>query len=977
MGSTSGFSYALTANDNVDAWDTNVASPNAYQPTASQSPAGVSSPIAATFTASVSASGPYVTGVTPRFGSTGGATTTTISGIEYLWAPTAVKFGSTNASGFTVLGPTSITATSPSGSAGTVDVTVSVGTHDTTSDSYNILGQRYCEVSPNANAIGVSCPSFGSSRVSDTTTWAYDDNGNVTGATDGDGNSTSYTYDADGNQTLVTDPVGNETKTTYDADDRVSTATDGYGTSSATTTTYTEDIAPGSCPTDPTGTTYCTKVENGLSNTTTSYYNALDQMIEQRVPNTTAQTLATYTYDGVGNVLTKTDGSGEASYSYNGDSQLTGMTYSNTGSGYTQPHSVTYSYDADGNCTQMVDGTGTTTYGYDSLEQLDSVEDGASNTVTYGYDNDGNLTCLSYPKSGSTTCQNASSGTGLVTYAFDTAGEETSMTDWLSGGETTSFSYDNDSNLTKITSPSGTSTSVTDTYDNADALTDTSYKIGSTTTNLALLTRNADEFIATTTPPTGSATTYGYDPLNRVTTGTTASYTYDAASELTSVTPSGGSATDFSYDTDGQLCWTASTTGSCTSPPSGATTFASSTAGERLSTTPSGGHPITYGWDQAGNLVCETTANSSSYSCSNTNSSVTTTYGYNGDGLRMSDTPAGGSTRRFTWDVSGSVPRLLEDGTNYYLYGPNTGSAPLEQITISGSTPSFLISDTTGVREQVSSSGSVTGSMSYDSYGNRCSTCSISTPFGFEGGYADLTGLVYLVHRYYDPATEQFLSVDPLVDETGTPYAFAAGDPVNSTDPTGLNDCGILSFACDVGHFVSDPSRWRAEADFAAGIGNGIVSAVTFGQANISEPYCNSLGWAYGVGSGFGFAITAVGGGEAVDAIQGAFGGVEGAASMGQLAESGMELDPADAGGQLTRAGRAYAKAGELFGPTSGGPAAINEAGQNALLEILNNPSIVEAMEGGRFDGGLRVVAPDGIGAVFSPDGTLQYFGRM
>jgi uncharacterized protein RhaS with RHS repeats len=33
------------------------------------------------------------------------------------------------------------------------------------------------------------------------------------------------------------------------------------------------------------------------------------------------------------------------------------------------------------------------------------------------------------------------------------------------------------------------------------------------------------------------------------------------------------------------------------------------------------------------------------------------------------------------------------------------------------------------------------------------------------------------INRYYDPATEQFLSVDPLVDETGTPYAFTNGIP--------------------------------------------------------------------------------------------------------------------------------------------------------------------------------------------------------
>ncbi len=40
--------------------------------------------------------------------------------------------------------------------------------------------------------------------------------------------------------------------------------------------------------------------------------------------------------------------------------------------------------------------------------------------------------------------------------------------------------------------------------------------------------------------------------------------------------------------------------------------------------------------------------------------------------------------------------------------------------------------------------------------------------------------------RYYDPATSQFLSVDPLVDVTGQPYGYANEDPANESDPGGL-----------------------------------------------------------------------------------------------------------------------------------------------------------------------------------------------
>ena len=55
-----------------------------------------------------------------------------------------------------------------------------------------------------------------------------------------------------------------------------------------------------------------------------------------------------------------------------------------------------------------------------------------------------------------------------------------------------------------------------------------------------------------------------------------------------------------------------------------------------------------------------------------------------------------------------------------------------------------------------------------------------------------------LFHRYYDPATEQFLSVDPLVDMTGAPYAYTSGDPVNESDQTGDVTCPTFVPGCGV-----------------------------------------------------------------------------------------------------------------------------------------------------------------------------------
>jgi hypothetical protein len=66
---------------------------------------------------------PAVTAVSPNTGTTAGSQIVTITGTSFSGA-TAVKFGSTAATSFTINSDTQITATAPAGSAGTVDIKV-------------------------------------------------------------------------------------------------------------------------------------------------------------------------------------------------------------------------------------------------------------------------------------------------------------------------------------------------------------------------------------------------------------------------------------------------------------------------------------------------------------------------------------------------------------------------------------------------------------------------------------------------------------------------------------------------------------------------------------------------------------------------------------------------------------------------------------------------------------------------------------
>ena len=144
---------------------------------------------------------PVVTGVTPSSGSTAGGATVTISGTN-LSGATAVKFGTKSAT-VTADSVTSITATSPSGSAGTVNVRVTTpgGTSAiTTADQFTyvapIPAPTVTKVSPSSG------PTTGGSTVTISGT-------NLSGATAVKFGTTAATVTADSVTSITaTSPSG-------------------------------------------------------------------------------------------------------------------------------------------------------------------------------------------------------------------------------------------------------------------------------------------------------------------------------------------------------------------------------------------------------------------------------------------------------------------------------------------------------------------------------------------------------------------------------------------------------------------------------------------------------------------------------------------------------------------------------------------------------------------------------------------------
>ena len=230
--------------------------------------------------------------------------------------------------------------------------------------------------------------------------------------------------------------------------------------------------------------------------------------------------------------------------------------------------------------------------------------------------------------------------------------------------------------------------------------------------------------------------------------------------------------------------------------------------------------------------------------------STSAAYTYNGDGLRTAKT-VNGHTTPFVWDTSGRLPLLLQEGDISYVYGP--GGLPLQRIDSAGQVLYYHHDQLGSTRALTNPSGATVATYTYGPYGKLTgATGSIQQPFGYTGQYTDTeTGLLYLRARYSDPTTGQFLTRDPIVARTRSAYAYADGNPINRTDPTGLvSVCGSFSFieAC-----TGDPPQ------VGVGVGPGRFGAsITAGGSTGLQGGVGTPGGSVTLGSSGGYSYTGV-----------------------------------------------------------------------------------------------------------------------
>ncbi len=472
---------------------------------------------------------------------------------------------------------------------------------------------------------------------------------------------------------------------------------------------------------------------------------------------------------------------------------------------------VEFTYDVLGRRTSMTDYTGTTFYEWDDLSRLTAVmtsknaveADSDDLPLRYEYDLAGRQTAIVYP------------GGERIQYTYDDAGRMLTVNN-VTRSLLFTYAY-NPTNglLTKLSRPNGIDTLYS--YDGMGRVTTLHHQRtdGTLVADFSYgldAAGKATNFVTTLPDGITKREQYAYDRFDRL---------VQAIYADNGVIDANSRRVDYTYDGNGNRLTMTTTSNSVVTQ---ALTYHYGNENRLLSITDQSGATVAqFGYDAAGNCIQKITPEKTTFYSFDERNLLTSVvdgtnqvvFAYNGDGQRIGKTVNGVPTT-FVVDANRKVFQTVQErnaaGTvaaSYILAGRRLG-------TFAGASADFELTDRIGsVRLISDTTGAITDSYAHDVFGASSLLAGNSAAFTFSGERLDPeTGMIFLRARCYEPDTGRFGSKDPLGLQAGpNGYAYCGSDPVNHTDPMGLDsDTTGLDFAIGLARTLAEPVCWASDA---------------------------------------------------------------------------------------------------------------------------------------------------------------------